>query len=452
MMTVTTQTRVLLLLTARLGQAEDASPLDRSGLDRLCAWLKRSRLKPVDLLEPELLERLSWAPGAPPLDRLASLLNRSALLDAALDRWKRSGLWVMGRDDPDYPRRVKRRLGDAAPALLFGRGDRLLLNRGGIAVVGGAGDADAPGYAEQFAVRAATAGLSIISGLRNPVEEAAVLGSLSRGGFAIGVLPGELRGQDVDARLRASADRLVLVSEAEPDHSVGHGGGGQAGGAGRCVYGVSDAALLVGVERGGDRWADTVGAIEKEWVPHWVRAGDPDAGTLIRLGARPIDEEAGPRALLSPPRPARSARTMPGLIAPSPMPQPMLAGFAEAVTPFPAPPPAERGAHLRLVEAGPRPAAREPARPDPGPGGAEPGVPRPGFPESGFPQPGFPEPSFYELFGRRVALLLRSGPLGLMRIAEAMELTRPQAEAWLLRAQGEGRIRLDPGNRLYHLP
>ncbi len=438
MMTITTQTRVLLLLTAHLGQAEDAAPLDRSGLDRLCAWLKRSRLKPVDLLEPELLERLSWAPGAPPLDRLASLLNRSAVLDAVLDRWERSRLWVMGRDDPDYPRRAKRRLGDVAPALLFGRGDRLLLNRGGIAVVGGAGDADATGYAERFAVRAATAGLSIISGLRNPVEEAAVLGSLSRGGFAIGVLPGELRGQDVDARLRASADRLVLVSEAEPDHGSG---GHASGGATRCLYGVSDAALLVGVERGGDRWADTVGAIEKEWVPHWVRAGDPDAGTLIRLGARPIDEEAGPRALLSPPRPARSTRTMPGLIAPSPMPQPVLAGFAEAVTPFPAPPTVERGAHLRLVEAGPRPASRVPARPDPEAGSAEPSVPGPGF----------PEPSFYELFGRRVALLLRSGPLGAMRIAEAMELTRPQAEAWLLRAEGEGRIRLDPGNRLYHL-
>lgn len=444
MMTITTQARVLLLLTARLGQAEDASPLDRSGLDRLCAWLKRSRLKPVDLLEPELLERLSRAPGAPSPDRLGSLLNRSALLDAVLDRWERSGLWVMGRDDPDYPRRVKRRLGDAAPALLFGRGDRRLLNRGGIAVVGGAGDADASGYAERFAIRAAMAGLSIISGLRNPVEEAAVLGGLSRGGFAIGVLPGELRGQAADARLCTSADRLVLVSEAEPGHgSGGHGSGGHAGGgATRCVYGVSDAALLVGVERGGNRWADTVSAIEKEWVPHWVRAGDPDAGTLIRLGARPIDEEAGPRALLSPPRPARSStrmsstHTMPGSIAPSLVPQPVLAGFAEAATPFPAPP-TERGGHLRLVEAGPRPASREPARPDPGPR---------------FPEPSFPGPSFYELFGRRVALLLRSGPLGAVRIAEVMELTRPQADAWLLRAQGDGLVRLDPGNRLYHLP
>ncbi len=427
-MTTTTRTRVLLLLTARLGQAEGAvPPLHGHELDRVSAWLKRTRLQPVDLLEPELLERLCWVPGAPvPFERLASLLGRATALDAVLDRWERSGLWVVGRDDAGYPRRMKRRLRDAAPALLFGRGDRLLLNRGGIAVVGGDGsDADAAGRAEQFAVRAAAAGLSIISGLGNPVEEAAVLGSLSRQGFAVGVLPGDLHGQAADARLRGSMDRLVLVSETEPERD--------RGGPTRCVYGVSDAVLLVGVERGGDRWADTVGAIEKEWVPHWVRTSDPEAGTLIRLGAHPVaDEDVAPRDLLSPPRPARSAiRRIPGAV-PAPTPQPVHAGFAEAATPFPAPPPAEHGGHLRLVQAGPRPALREPALPpDPGPVVAE--------------------PSFYELFGRRIALLLRSGPLGAVRIAEAMDLTRPQAEAWLLRAEGEGRVRLDPADRLYHL-
>ncbi len=193
----------------------------------------------------------------------------------------------------------------------------------------------------------------------------------------------------------------------------------------------TDAALLVGVGRGSDRWADAVGAIEKEWVPHWVRAGAPEAGTLIRLGAHPVaDEEVAPRALLSPPRPARSsARRMPGLGVAAPAPQPVQAGFAEGAMPFPSPPlPAGRGAHLRLVEARPRPAPQEPS------------------------SPADPEPSFYELFGRRIETLLRSGPLGVARIAEALDLTRPQTEAWLLRAQAEARVRLNPATRLYQLP
>ena len=444
MMMITTYARILLLLTARLGQPRTAvQTLDEAELDRVFAWLKRTRLNPADLLELELElpGHLSGTPDAAvPPDRLTGLLERSTLLDAALERWERSGIWVIGRDDPDYPRRVKRRLRDEAPALLFGRGDRLLLNRGGIALVGGDGnDAEAVDYAAGFAVRAAAAGLTTISGLGNPVEDAAVEGSLSHRGSAVGVLAGDLQAQDADARLRGSMDRLVLVSETEP--------GGSGNGSVRCIYGVSDAALLVGVGRGSDRWADTVGAIEKEWVPHWVRAGDPEAGTLIRLGAHAVaDEEAAPRTLLSPPRPARlSTRRTMGSTFPAPAPQPLVAGFAEAAEPFPAPPPqpllqplsqpqpstppGERGAHLRLVELHPRPAA-PPAH----------GEQR------------APEPSLYEVFERQVEMLLRNGPLGAARIAEAMELTRPQADAWLLRAEGESVVELDPETRLYRLP
>ncbi len=439
-MMITTLARVLLLLTARFDQPETAIPtLDEVELDRVLAWLKRTRLNPADLLEPELPERLRGAPDAPvPPDRLTGLLERSTLLDAALERWERSGIWVIGRDDPDYPRRVKRRLRDEAPVLLFGRGDRLLLNRGGIAVIGGDGDAAAVDYAAGFAVRAAAAGLTTISGVGNPVENAAVESSLSQRGSAVAVLAGDLQAQDADAWLRGSMDRLVLVSETEP--------GGDGKGPARCIYGVSDAALLVGVRRGSDRWADTVGAIEKEWVPHWVRAGDPEAGTLIRLGAHAMaDEEAAPRTLLSPPRPAglSTRRTMSAAF-PVPAPQPVLSGFAEAAEPFPAPPPqpllqpetqsqslapsGERGAHLRLVELHPRATASA----------VHAGQPA-------------PDPSLYEVFGRQVEVLLRGGPLGAARIAEAMELTRPQADAWLLRAEGEAVVELDPETRLYRL-
>ncbi len=442
-MIITTFARVLLLLTARFGQPRTAiGTLDEVELDRVLAWLKRTRLNPADLLEAGLPERLRGTSDAPVLpDRLTGLLERSALLDAALERWEQSGIWVIGRDDPDYPRRVKRRLRDEAPALLFGRGDRLLLNRGGIAVVGGDGsDAAAVDYAAGFAVRAAAAGLTTISGLGNPVEDAAVEVSLSHRGSAVAVLAGDLQAQNADAWLRGSMDRLVLVSETEP-------GGGNGKGSARCIYGVSDAALLVGVGRNSDRWADTVGAIEKEWVPHWVRAGDPEAGTLIRLGAHAVaDEEAAPRTLLSPPRPARlSTRRTMGPTFPVPAPQPVLSGFAEAADPFPAPPPqpllqpkaqpqslapsGERGAHLRLVEPHPRPAASAVQAEQPA-----------------------PEPSLYEVFGRQVEMLLRGGPLGAGRIAEAMELTRAQVDAWLLRAEGEAVVELDPGTRLYRLP
>ena len=57
-------------------------------------------------------------------------------LGLALEKWQRAGLWVMTRSDEDYPFRLKSRLKYDAPPVLFGCGNRQLLDRGGIAVVG----------------------------------------------------------------------------------------------------------------------------------------------------------------------------------------------------------------------------------------------------------------------------------------------------------------------------
>ena len=45
-------------------------------------------------------------------------------------------LWVVTRADPDYPRRLKTRMRGNAPPVLYGCGDRTILESGGLAVVG----------------------------------------------------------------------------------------------------------------------------------------------------------------------------------------------------------------------------------------------------------------------------------------------------------------------------
>ena len=69
-------------------------------------------------------------------NRLKALLDRGSALGFALEKWKRSGLWVLTENDEEYPKRVSHRLSTKAPPILFGYGDRRHLNKGGIAVVG----------------------------------------------------------------------------------------------------------------------------------------------------------------------------------------------------------------------------------------------------------------------------------------------------------------------------
>jgi len=68
--------------------------------------------------------------------RLQRLLGRGLLLSQVIERWQARAIWVVSRADADYPRRLKARLREDAPAVMYGCGDMSLLDSGGLAVVG----------------------------------------------------------------------------------------------------------------------------------------------------------------------------------------------------------------------------------------------------------------------------------------------------------------------------
>ncbi len=464
-MSISPQTRALLLLTIDLG---GEPPLDGAAYERLAGWLRRRGMQPADLLcDQDAAARLAGRPaGTAETARIVALLGRGPLLAAALEGWQAASLWVVGRGDPDYPRRLKRRLRAAAPAVLFGCGDRALLNRGGVALLGGDDDAAEPAaYAAAFGTAAAASGLTTISGGSSVIEAAAIRAGLSRGGGAVAVLPDRLAGEARSDRLRrpATDGLLVFVSATLPDHEAATPS--QRAATDDCLYGLADAALLVGVGRTGTRWAGAVVASERGWVPLWARRADPDAAELARIGAGLLSgDPVSPRTLLDPP--AAAGRTLvrppqpPGAVPMAfmtPPPGPTLAGsglvgagmagFAEApaafgvtaeAAPSPSsiPPPAptlapstsaKRGGHLRLVASATR------ARPGAAPAGRATAA----------------EPGLYDIFVSRVLALLAAESLGAWHIANLLGLTEHQAEAWLGRAEAAGQVRIDPVTRLY---
>ena len=138
-MLLTPQSQAVLLLNVSLGKSDTggSKPLARGEWARFAAWLHDNGLEPSVLLKEDLDALLEgWEDRTVTRERLRALLNRGAALGLSLERWERAGLWVLTRSDADYPERLKRRLGRSAPAVLFGCGNRALLGRGGIAVVG----------------------------------------------------------------------------------------------------------------------------------------------------------------------------------------------------------------------------------------------------------------------------------------------------------------------------
>ena len=137
-MQILDNTKAILLLTAPLllGKNKiDTQLLRNKEYNQLAIFLKSINKQPADLLTSNLDNILNQY-GRLENERIHQLLNRGFLLSQVLDYWYSRNIWVISRADKSYPYRLKSRLNEQAPPILYGCGDITLLDTGGLAIVG----------------------------------------------------------------------------------------------------------------------------------------------------------------------------------------------------------------------------------------------------------------------------------------------------------------------------
>ena len=152
-------------------------------------------------------------------------------------------------------------------------------------------DEEAVGFTEQVGRISAEAHRTIVSGGAKGIDRAAMLGALSAGGDAVGVLADSLEraalARDYLEPLRAG--RLLLISPYDPaaGFNVGH-----AMQRNKLIYALAEAALVVtsDFEKGGT-WAGAVEQLDRcRFVPVFARTGvNVGRGNpaLLQRGAKP---------------------------------------------------------------------------------------------------------------------------------------------------------------------
>ena len=294
-----TDTQAILLLCASFGQNRqiEPEPLTLSEYNSLADWLRENQMRPADLLAPTAKEQLQKITDSKlNSDRLTALLERGAMLSFAVEKWTNQGLWVLGRSDTNYPKRLKQQLRYSAPAILYGIGKIELLSMGGLAIVGSRDvNEEELGYTKRVAQTCAGQEMQVISGGARGVDQAAMLGVLDAGGTAIAVLADSLTKAAVNGKYRTSIKegRLTLVSSYDPDAGFNVG---NAMGRNKYIYALADYALVVSsAVRKGGTWAGAVEALEKlKNIPVFVRM-HPTASEgnrkLHNEGAKPFPDE-----------------------------------------------------------------------------------------------------------------------------------------------------------------
>jgi predicted Rossmann fold nucleotide-binding protein DprA/Smf involved in DNA uptake len=296
-------TQAILLLTAPLlvDRASDrrsdlpssaAAPLTAREYNRLALALRDLQRQPADLLGQGAEDVLRACRAIVDEARARRLLERGLLLSQAVERWGNRAIWVLSRADAAYPRRLKSRLKELAPPVLYGCGDLALLGTGGLAVVGSRDVDDAlVTYAEDIGQRAAEARQTVVSGSARGIDQAAMRGALRSGGVAVGVLADSLEKATMnrDHRNMLLGRRLALVSPYDPLAGFNVGNAMQRN---KLIYALADAALVVhsDFDKGGT-WAGATEQLEQlRFLIVYVRStGDVGEGlrALQQKGAVP---------------------------------------------------------------------------------------------------------------------------------------------------------------------
>jgi predicted Rossmann fold nucleotide-binding protein DprA/Smf involved in DNA uptake len=294
-MEISPNTQAILLLTAPLivgKKAGDAPLLSLTDYNRLARCLREAGKEPSDLLGPEAGALLDTCGARFGRERLELLLARGFLLSQAVDQWHSRGIWVISRADAGYPRRLKSRLREDAPPILYGCGPFDLLDAGGLAVVGSRHvDDELVRYTTRLGSLAAEAGTAIVSGAARGIDSSAMSGALDAGGKVIGVMADSL-GRAALAQGNREAfreGRLVVISAYDPaaGFNVGH-----AMQRNKAIYALADAALVVTSDfNKGGTWAGAIEQLDRlRFVPVFIRNG-ANAGkgnaALLQHGGKP---------------------------------------------------------------------------------------------------------------------------------------------------------------------
>ncbi len=295
-MALTTDAQAILLLCSPLGLTarSNLEPLTLREWNPLARQLHALGKRPAALLGLAAAD-LQGLLGVLPTEaeRLARLLERGGTLAIAVERLATLGIWVVTRADSHYPLRLRQRLKEGAPTVLFGAGSLELPGQTGLAVVGSR-NVDGAGQllAEWVGSACAQSRLVVYSGGARGVDTVALNAALGAQGRAVGVLADSLERaiRMPDARAALTRRMLTLMTPYAPNADFTVGG---AMGRNRLIYALADYALVVACEKAGQggTWSGAMEALKGGWVPVFVAEGPTVPGgnrELLQQGALPF--------------------------------------------------------------------------------------------------------------------------------------------------------------------
>ncbi|MCK4919885.1 MAG: DNA-protecting protein DprA [Bacteroidales bacterium] len=287
---ITERTKAILLFTSYFAKSSDRNlkPLTTSEWNRLVRWLQTNSINPEDFLTKDIDSLLyGWQDETITVERVIALLERKSGLAIALDKWIKVGIWIINRGDKLYPRKLKERLKENVPPILFGIGNVELLNQKFVGVVGARKTSEKELQdTKHIGASISENNYGVVSGGAKGVDESAMLGALEADGYCVGFVADSLIKKSTSSIFRKHIinKKLCLVSPYNPEAGFNVG---NAMARNKLIYTQSEATIVMKSDTKGGTWEGAKENIKKQWVPLWVidyqEKGNEE---IIKMGAK----------------------------------------------------------------------------------------------------------------------------------------------------------------------
>ena len=281
------------IFCSHLCAAADVRPFEPKEWGDLAVRLMDLKYQPGDLLEfdrRDFLSVLSFSEEE--ADRMARLIDRSASLRFELEKYESMGISVITRADAEYPKQLKRKLGNSCPPLFYAAGDPALLNRECVGYVGSR-DVDPSDIEFTKKIVSATAGkgYAVVSGGAKGIDSISASAAMAEGVAVIEYLSDSMMRKMRDSGLvqEIRDGRVLLMSVVAPAAGFNVGVAMMRN---RYIYAQSSGTVVIRSDKGkGGTWTGATENLKHAWCPTFCRDCDyPGNQELIRLGAVPISE------------------------------------------------------------------------------------------------------------------------------------------------------------------
>ena len=269
----------VLLLCSRLG--DSVRPLTTPRFRELGQRVRASAREGDFLREVNRQDLLRLGYDEEQAARIVGLLNRTEQLLSYLSHGEQQKVFPLTRVSADYPEKIRSRMGDSCPPVLFYRGDLSLLRQPSVAVVGSRKlKPENEIFAKTAGRMAAKEGLVLVSGGAAGADMAAQNACLEAGGSCIVFVADLLTRHEPHERvLYLSEDGYDLPFSAPRALSRNH-----------LIHTQGDKVLAAQCTHGsGGTWQGCLDNLKHGWTDVFVfDDGSEGAESLLEQGASPV--------------------------------------------------------------------------------------------------------------------------------------------------------------------